>query len=112
MVLVAFLVFQGSASAKMVSGKLLGVDTTAKSLSLNTIDPATGSEKKVDVMVSGSTTYSGMGIKAIEDLKAGQEVWVDAEEDIATGNWKATSVKVADKMAEKPASEKAAEKPM
>ena len=90
--LIAVLAFQGVASAKMVSGKIAGVDAAGKKLTIDTTDPASGSVSKVDIMVSDATQYSGA--KALADLKEGQEVSIDASED-ATGGWSAVSVTAA-----------------
>ncbi len=107
--LAAFVVFQGTASAKTVSGKIAGVDAAANKLSISTTDPASGSESKVDISVSATTAYSGAA--ALADLKAGQEVSVEASED-AAGGWSATSVKVAKAPSEAAAAAPAAKEPV
>ena len=94
------LVISGTAFAKTVSGTVASVDAATNSLSLNTKDDA-GAEKKVDLMVKSDATFSG--VSSLADLKTGQEVKVEAEEDAATGSWNATFVEVAG--AEAPAAE-------
>ena len=92
MLVLAFLAFQGIASAESISGKVVSIDSAAKSLSINQMDSATGAEKKVDLSVSADTAYTG--IQAFAELKAGDEISADAQQDAATGSWKATSIKV------------------
>ena len=89
---VGFVAFQGTASAKLVLGKVESVDATAKTLSVNTPDATTGTEKKVSISIPETATFSG--VSSLDQIKSGDEVWVEAEEDAATGGWKATSVQV------------------
>ena len=88
---VALTLFQGVANAKVVSGKITGIDATANKLSISYTDLATSKEEQVEIAVKPETTYSG--VASLGDLKEGQEVSVEAEEDAATGGWSATSIK-------------------
>ena len=89
--LATFVVFQGAAYAKMVSGKVVSADALANTLTLSEKNALTGADENVVLSVKETTTYSGaMGLA---DLKAGEEVSVEAEEDAATKSWVATSVK-------------------
>ena len=88
--MLAFVVMQGTASAKSISGKIANIDAAANSLSVSQSNPATGAEENLNFSVSADTTFAG--VKALAELKAGDQVSVDAEQDAATGSWKATSI--------------------
>lgn len=90
-ILAVAILFQGTAYAKLVSGKVAGVDAAANSISIKSTD-ATGASQDVKISVNPETKYNG--VASLAELKEGTEVWVDAEQDAATGSWKATSVKV------------------
>ena len=90
--LATFVLYQGAAYAKLVGGKVVSTDATAKSLTISRINLATGAEENVVVGVTDTTTYSG--VASLADLKAGEEVWVDATEDATTKAWTASSVQV------------------
>ena len=83
----ALIVFQGVASAKVISGKIDTIDAAANKLSVT--DPTAG---PVDILVSATTTYTG--VTSLADLKAGQEVSVEASEGAA--GLSAASVKLAE----------------
>ena len=99
--LVAFVVFQGTADAKVVLGKVDSIDATAKTLSVSTTDPATGAEEKVSISVPSTATFSG--VTSLDELKAGDAVEVEAEQDVTTSGWNATSVKTTPAAAPAPA---------
>lgn len=85
--LIAGFAFQGTGFAKLVSGKVAAVDETTSKLSVTTTDAA-GAEQTADIWVKSDATLSG--VKALNELKAGDEVWVEAEEE--EGNWKASKI--------------------
>ncbi|MDD5216638.1 MAG: hypothetical protein PHN49_04440 [Candidatus Omnitrophica bacterium] len=90
--LVAFAVFQGPAFAKLVSGKVSAVDTAANVIEIARMNPTTNAEEKVKVGVDDKTTYAG--VANVSEIKGGEYVMVMADQDSATGNWKASSVRV------------------
>ena len=90
--LAAAVVFQGTAFAGLVHGTVASIDSAAKSVSVNRTNPATGATEKVDIAIGAETTFSG--VASMDELKAGDDIWVDAQQDAATGGWKAASVKV------------------
>ena len=92
MLVAAFLVFSGTAFAKTVSGKYAGTQNEGKSIWVSTQDEATGAESKAEIWVSADTKWEG--VNALSEVKDGQNVTVEADQDEA-GNWKASSVKVA-----------------
>lgn len=89
---VAFVMVQGIASAKMVVGKVKSVDNTAKSISVANTDPMTGAETVVTVEVPADASLSG--VASLAELKEGADVWVDANEDVASSKLIAASLKV------------------
>ncbi|OGW86399.1 MAG: hypothetical protein A3C35_05560 [Omnitrophica bacterium RIFCSPHIGHO2_02_FULL_46_11] len=89
---VFFAVSQGTAHADMVKGNVASIDNAAKSLTINRVNATTGAEEQVAISVTDTTAFSGTA--SLEELKAGDEVWVDATEDPATKNWVASSVKL------------------
>ncbi len=86
-------VFQGAAFAETVSGKVVSADSAANSLKIAKADSAAGAEEQVTVWVKPDTAFSGAA--SLADLKEGEEVSIEAAQDAATGNWQASSVKVA-----------------
>ena len=88
--LATFVLYQGAAYAKMVSGKVVSTDVVANTLSLSQMNLVTGIDENVVISVKDTTTYSG--VSALADLKAGDEVSVEADEDLTTKSWVASSV--------------------
>ena len=86
----AFALYQGSAYAKLVGGKVVSTDAAANSITISQVNPETGTEENVVFSLKDSTTYSG--VDSLAGLKAGDEVWADAEEDATTKAWTANSV--------------------
>ena len=93
LLLVGLVVFQSTGFAKLVSGKLEAVDAAANSISITSKDPATGAEEKVEIKVKPETVFTGA--TNLAELKAGEEVWVEANQNAETQAWEATSVKTA-----------------
>lgn len=89
---IGFCALQATAEAKLVTGKVESVDVTGKTISINAADPATGTESKATVSVDDAATYTG--VTSLDQIKAGDDIWVEAEEDVATGGWKTNSVNV------------------
>ena len=89
--LIALVAFTGTGFAKLVSGKLETVDAASNSLSISSMNPATGAEEKVQIKVKPETVFTGAA--SLADLKAGDKVWVEASQNAETQAWEATSVK-------------------
>lgn len=96
LMLLALVAFQGVASAKEVSGTIAGIDAAANKMSLSTQDES-GAESSVDILVNATTSYAGAA--SLADLTVGQQVSVEASEDVIAGGWMASSVKVAEPVA-------------
>lgn len=98
--MLATLVFQGAAYAKLVGGKVVSTDPAANTVTVSQTNPETGAVENVTISVNEKTTYAGAD--SLSGLKADDEVWVDAEEDAATMNWIATSVQRLEALAATP----------
>ena len=93
--MLAFLILglmAGTAFAKSIDGKVVSTDAAANTLVVSSMDDA-GAAKESTLSVSGNTAY--VGVASLAELKAGDQVTVEAEEDAATGAWNATSVELA-----------------
>ena len=88
LVLTAFF-FSGSAFAKMLNGKVASVDTQTRKVTLEILDPATGSSSQSEVWLN-----EGAPSAQISEIKSGDTVWVEAEED-SEGNLRASQLKKA-----------------
>ena len=84
---VAFVAFASNAFAKEVKGKVVSVDAATKAVKLT----EEGSTTEVTVKAGDATQYTG--VASLDELKAGADVTVEAEQDAATGDWKASSIK-------------------
>lgn len=82
----------GVAFADAVSGKVNAVDSAASTIEIAKIDATTGASENVQIAYDAATTFTGVAAPA--DLKAGDEVKIEASQDAATGSWKAASVEV------------------
>lgn len=86
----ALVLYQGTAFAQLISGKVASTDATAKSITISQTNAETGTNEDVTVWVKDETAYTG--VDSLAELMAGDEVLVETEEDAATKNWMATSV--------------------
>lgn len=86
--------FSGVAFADAVSGKVNAVDATTSTIEVSQpADAVTGvAVESVKVAYDAATTFTG--IAAAAELKAGDDVKIEASKDEATGSWKAASVEV------------------
>lgn len=90
--LVMSVMFTGVAFAESVSGKVAAVDTAANTIEVAKTDAATGAVENVKISVDTATTYTG--VAGVAEIKAGDEVKVEAVKDEAAGSLKASSVDV------------------
>ena len=84
-----FCAYTGSLQAKMVSGEISEINMAAGKLTVVTTDSATGNKQNSDVWIQEGTDLLGM---ALNEFRKGDEVWIEGEEDIPTGGWKAFKV--------------------
>lgn len=81
--------FLGTGFAKEISGKVASVDGATGKLTI-AIAEAGGAEAQKDVWVNADAAFSG--VAALNELKAGDQVSIEAEEETGTGNWKASKI--------------------
>ena len=81
----------GIAFADAVAGKVNAVDSAASTIEIAKTDAA-GASENVKIAYDAATTFTG--VTAAAELKAGDEVKIEASQDAATGSWKAASVEV------------------
>jgi len=84
---VCALIVSGAAFAEMLSGKIAATDAEKNSVSITKTNG-----ENVDVLVKSGASFSG--VTSFDQLKEGQDVTVEAEQDAATGAWNATYVEV------------------
>ena len=91
MLLAVAVLFSGVAFADAVAGKVNAVDSAASTIEIAKTD-ATGASENVKIAFDAATTFTG--VAAAAELKAGDDVKIEASKDEATGSWKAASVEV------------------
>ena len=79
--------FLGTGFAKEVSGKVASIDAATSKLTIS-VAGVNGAEESKDIWVKSDASFSG--VAALNELKAGDKVSVEAEEE--AGNWKASKV--------------------
>ncbi len=84
-----FLIFSSAVHAKMVSGKVKSVDHSTRKVSIATFDPVSGHDQTLDVWLESFAAFTG--VKSLEEVKPGDEVWVEAKED-SEGNLRARTM--------------------
>ena len=89
LVLTTALLLCGSAAAKMVNGKVSSIDLQTKRLTLQTTDAVTGQASESEMWIHDEAAFRGAA--SLADLKPGDTVWVEADED-PEGNWEARQV--------------------
>jgi hypothetical protein len=87
-ILLAF-VFSSPVSAKMINGKVSLADSETRKLIVQTVDAVTGGTSESEIWINEDAAWSGAD--SIAALKAGDTIWVEAEQD-PEGNWKASKV--------------------
>ena len=89
LVLAAVLCFQGIADAKMVAGRVQGVNPDANTITIST-PSATGAME--DAIISIATDTKFLGATSIADLSQGDVISATVTEETVEGAWKATSI--------------------
>ncbi len=90
--LLAFAFIQTGANAETIKGNVAKVDSTAKTVEVNTVDAVTGAPATAKVTVETATF---VGVTDLGGVKEADEVTIVAEKDPVTGNMVAKSVEVA-----------------
>jgi hypothetical protein len=84
-----FLAMQGVALAEMIQGSVVSVDPNGESLQVTRTDQS-GKASEVKVSVDEDTQYNG--IQSAQELKAGDTVVLDADQNFFTRAWKVKSI--------------------
>lgn len=84
------MLMSGAAFAEMISGKITSIDPTEKSFKLQRLDSASGKTQELEIKVEDQTRYDG--IQSLVDLQVGDEIQVEADQNILTRAWKARSI--------------------
>jgi hypothetical protein len=87
--ILALFLFSPDAFAKLTNGKVSAVDTQTRKLTVHSEDVATGRPVELEIWVNEDAAFTGT--ESLASLKAGDAVWVEAEQD-PEGNWKASKV--------------------
>ena len=90
MILAGSLMLGTSAHAELVGGKVVNVDPGSKTLTINQTNLETEAQENIKVRVIGQTDL--LGLESFSNIKVGDEVWVEAEEDYVANNWIASSI--------------------
>ncbi len=92
MLMAVAVLFSGVAFADAVAGKVNTVDAAASTIEIAQASATNGATANVKIAYDAATTFKG--VTAAAELKAGDEVKIEASKDAATGSWKAASVEV------------------
>lgn len=84
-----FTFFSSVGSAALFSGKVSSVDSDTKMLTLEVTNVKTGEISLTEMWVNEDAAFDGF--PSLDDVKKGDSVWVEAEQD-SEGNWKAGKV--------------------
>jgi hypothetical protein len=90
MILTGFLISENQTYAELVGGKVVDVDSGTKTLTINQTNPETEAQENIMVQIVGETDF--LGLESFFNIRVGDEVWVEAEEDYVTNNWVASSI--------------------
>lgn len=83
-----FIAMQGVASAETISGKITQVNPQDNSFRLSRTDQAAGDELKIGI--EDNTQFSG--VQSLDELSIGDDVQVEADQNVLTRAWKASAV--------------------
>ena len=92
--LVLMLPFGMTLRAEWFDGEVQKTDLKARTITIAEIDPITDTEEKEEILVDNATVFSG--VKSLQDIRANDNVTIEAQYDEPTDAWKALSVEVAE----------------
>lgn len=96
MTAIVFAVSQGVAHAEMIQGKIIEVNPEANYMKVNRTDVSAGSES-LKLAIRADTSFKGAG--SLQDFSVGDQVMVDADQNMLTRQWTAKSIEQAAKKA-------------
>lgn len=82
----------GASFAEWFDGEVQKIDAKARTITISEIDPITETEEKEEILVTDATLFTG--VKSLTDIRANDNVTVEAQYDELTDVWKAVSVEV------------------
>lgn len=88
-----FLLPAGVCCAEWIDGEVEKIDPKTGIMVLSEVDPITNAEETDEIVIQPSTTFSG--VKSLKELRAGDDVTVEAQYDEPTDSWRAISVEMA-----------------
>ena len=91
LVLLGLALMSTVAYAASIEGKVVSTDAEKNQLVVSSMDAA-GTASESNLAVSADTAF--VGVASLAELKAGDQVKVEANEDAATGTWNAASVEL------------------
>ena len=80
--------------AEWFDGEVQKIDGKANTITLSEIDPITDTEEKKEILIDQATVFSG--VTSLKDIRANDNVTIEAQYDEPTDAWKALSVEVAE----------------
>ncbi len=83
------LLVAGSARAEFLNGKIAEINANTQTLTLVRVNPSTYKKEWLRVKVKGAQFK---GIASLSDLKSGDELSVEAGQNIFTHEWSAKSI--------------------
>ncbi len=81
----AIFLWNGSSYAETVQGKIVEINPTEKSLTLNRFDAASGQPEQLEMSIDAETQFKG--INSLDALKVGDDVMVEADQNFVTRQW-------------------------
>ncbi len=93
-IVLAALFIAGIASAELVQGRIIEVSPNANYLKVSRLDPQSGKTEELKMSVKQDTEFEG--IQSLDDLEAGEEVAIEAEQRGLTRQWQAMSIRSAE----------------
>lgn len=78
--------------ADWFDGEVQKIDLEAQELTVSEIDPITEVEEAEVISIVPQTTFAG--VKALKDIRTGDEVAIEAKYDEPSDSWQAVSVEI------------------
>lgn len=89
-ILTGLFMFGTKAGAELIGGKVVNIDSTTNTITISQTGLETDSEENVLVQIGSETTLTGL--ESFSNIKIGDEIWAEAEEDEAANRWVASSI--------------------
>ena len=80
--------------AEWFDGEVQAIDVKNKTITLSEVDPITDIEEKKELLVDGTTVFSG--VSSLKDIRKNDNATIEAQYDEKEDVWKALSIEVAE----------------